>query len=116
MNKLAQTHFCHSLLTPQYHNRNIETLTLWSSNLYGQNKQKPTFIDFQPFDSLLTSFLRFLSVIGGSLSHVPHFLNPDTEILDVSGNQIVKLESGLTYYPDLLTVNMSSNSFRSLGR
>ena len=56
------------------------------------------------------------SVLGGSLSHVPHFLNPDTEIMDVSGNQIVKLESGLTYYPDLLSVNMSANSLRSLGR
>ena len=50
------------------------------------------------------------------MSHVPHFLNPDTEFLDVSGNQIVKLESGLTYYPDLVSVNMSANSLRSLGR
>ena len=61
-------------------------------------------------------FLLMDPVLGGSLSHVPHFLNPDTEIMDVSGNQIVKLESGLTYYPDLLSVNMSANSLRSLGR
>ena len=30
-------------LTPQYHNGNIETLTLRSKNLNSLNKQKPTF-------------------------------------------------------------------------
>ena len=44
---------------------------------------------------------------GGSLSHVPHFLNPDVELLDVSGNQIVKLESGLTFYTQLVNVSMA---------
>ena len=51
----------------------------------------------------------------GSLSHIPHFLNPDTQHLIISGNQIIKLESGLTYYSELLTLNMSFNQISSLG-
>ena len=44
---------------------------------------------------------------GGSLSHVPHFLNPDIELLDISDNQIVKLESSLNYYTHLASINFS---------
>ena len=44
---------------------------------------------------------------GGSLSHVPHFLNPDIELLDISDNQIVKLESSLNYYTSLASINFS---------
>ena len=36
--------------------------------------------------------------------------------MDISGNQIIKLESGLTFYTELLTVNMSANRISSLGR
>ena len=46
---------------------------------------------------------------GGELSHVPHFLDPDTEELDVAGNMILKLEAGLTFYSRLLSVNISGN-------
>ena len=38
---------------------------------------------------------------------MPHFLDPDTEELDVAGNMILKLEAGLTFYSRLLSVNIS---------
>ena len=53
---------------------------------------------------------------GGSLSHVPHFLNPDIEMLDLSDNRISKLEGGFTFYLGLKKLNLSGNSLASLGR
>ena len=52
----------------------------------------------------------------GTLKNVPHFLNPDIDTLDLSDNQIVKLESGLSFYTELTLVNISRNSIQSLGR
>jgi len=57
-----------------------------------------------------------VSCTSASLAHVPHFLAPDTTTLDLSDNSIVKLESGLTYYTELIRVNISSNNLHSLGR
>ena len=52
----------------------------------------------------------------GTLKNIPHFLNPDIDTLDLSDNQIVKLESGLSFYTELTLVNLSRNSIQSLGR
>ena len=52
----------------------------------------------------------------GTLKNIPHFLNPDIDTLDLADNNIVKLESGLTFYTELTLVNISRNSIKSLGR
>jgi len=57
-----------------------------------------------------------VSCTSASLAHVPHFLAPDTTMLDLSDNSIVKLESGLSFYTELMRVNLSSNNLHSLGR
>ena len=56
---------------------------------------------------IFKSNLKLYLWTGGELSHVPHFLDPDTEELDVAGNMILKLEAGLTFYSRLLSVNIS---------
>ena len=61
------------------------------------------------FKSKLKIYIYYISWTGGELSHVPHFLDPDTEELDVAGNMILKLEAGLTFYSRLLSVNISGN-------
>ena len=82
-------------------------------------------VNITPGEILPGFYISLLTVIwwtnptvvpGGSLSHVPHFLNPDIELLDISDNQIVKLESSLNYYTQLASINFSRNSLRSLGR
>merc|ERR1719391_5635 len=57
-----------------------------------------------------------VSCTSAGLAHVPHFLAPDTTMLDLSDNSIVKLESGLSFYTELMRVNLSSNNLHSLGR
>jgi len=52
----------------------------------------------------------------GTLKNIPHFLNPDIDTLDLANNNIVKLESGLTFYTELTLVNISRNLLKSLGR
>ena len=52
----------------------------------------------------------------GTLKNIPHFLNPDIETLDLANNNIIKLESGLTFYTELTLLNISRNSIKSLGR
>ena len=52
----------------------------------------------------------------GTLKNIPHFLNPNINTLNLANNDIVKLESGFTFYGELSIVNISRNSFHSLGR
>ena len=52
----------------------------------------------------------------GTLKNIPHFLNPNINTLNLANNDIVKLESGFTFYGELSIVNISRNSIHSLGR
>ena len=58
----------------------------------------------------------FTDCAAGNLTVVPNFLNPAMRRLDLSGNQIRKIEGGLNFYFELETLDLSRNDFGHVGK
>ena len=53
---------------------------------------------------------------SGGLDIIPHFLNPRITTLRVTNNKVKKLDGALTFYSDLVALDLSQNQFHHLGR